>query len=142
MALNRRGGGGVAGGGGGWGRGEGVDRPVCRQGAGRGIVKLLDTNVFVYAQGAPHPYREPCRAVLGQAQERPDAYGVDVEALQELLDVYSRRGQRTLAVEIVNDVLDSLPEPFPITSREIHEVTDIIVAHPGLSPPDALPRAV
>lgn len=105
-------------------------------------MKLLDTNVFVYAQGRPHPYREPCRAVLGQAQERPDAYGVDVEALQELLDVYSRRGQRTLAVEIVNDVLDSLPEPFPITSREIHEVTDIIVAHPGLSPRDAIHGAV
>lgn len=25
---------------------------------------LIDTNVFVYALGAPHPYREPCREIV------------------------------------------------------------------------------
>ncbi len=33
-------------------------------------MKLRDTNVFIYAQGGPHPYREPCRAVLARAHER------------------------------------------------------------------------
>lgn len=103
-------------------------------------MKLLDTNVFVYAQGGSHPYREPCRAVLAAAD--PEAYGVDVETLQEILDVYARRGQRRIALVTVADVLDSFPDPFPISRREIEEAAAIVDAHPRLSPRDAIHAAV
>ena len=103
-------------------------------------MKLLDTNVFIYAQGGPHPYREPCRAVLAGAD--PEAYGVDVETLQEILDVYARRGQRRIALVTVADVLDSFPDPFPISRREIEEAAAIVDAHPRLSPRDAIHAAV
>ncbi len=105
-------------------------------------MKLLDTNVFVYAQGKPHPYRQPCRSVLEQAELQPDAYGVDVEALQELLDVYSRRRQRELAVQTVSDVLDSFANPLPVTRREIEEAAEIVAAYSQLSPRDAIHAAV
>lgn len=105
-------------------------------------MKLLDTNVFVYAQGGPHRYREPCRLVLGQVETRPAEYGVDVETLQELLDVYSRRGQRGLAVRTVSDVLDAFGDPFPVTRREIEEAADIVKGYRRLSPRDAVHAAV
>lgn len=103
-------------------------------------MKLLDTNVFIYAQGGPHPYREPCRAVLAGAD--PEAYGVDVETLQEILDVYTRRGRRRIALDTVADVLASFPDPFPISRREIEEAADIVDAHERLSLRDAIHAAV
>jgi len=103
-------------------------------------VKLLDTNVFIYAQGGPHPYREPCRAVLAAAG--PETYGVDVETLQEILDVYTRREQRRVALLTVTDALAAFPDPFPITRREIEEAAGIVVAHERLSPRDAIHAAV
>jgi len=77
-------------------------------------MKLLDTNVFIYAQGGPHPYREPCRAVLAGAD--PEAYGVDVLAF--------------------------LPDPFPISRREVEGAADLVGTHPRLYPRDAIHAAV
>ncbi len=103
-------------------------------------MKLLDTDVFIYAQGASHPYREPCRAVLTAAD--PETYGVDVETLQEILDVYTRREQREIALVTVADVLAAFPDPFPIARREVEAAAGIVAAHERLSPRDAIHAAV
>jgi predicted nucleic acid-binding protein len=105
-------------------------------------VKLLDTNVFVYAEGKPDRNKDACVAILAQAQADPVAYGVDVEALQEILDLYSRRGERREAIEIVDDVLTAFPDPFPITRTEIEAAADIVGVHTRLSPRDAIHAAV
>lgn len=105
-------------------------------------MKLLDTNVFVYARGKPGPYKEPCRALIAEAGGKPSAFGVDVELLQELLDIYARRNQRKNGAAFVADILTSFPEPFPITRGQVEEAAGIIVAHPRLSPRDAIHAAV
>ena len=105
-------------------------------------MKLLDTNVFVYARGNPSPYREACRAIVAEAGEQPSVYGVDVELLQELLDVYARRSQRKSGAEFVAEVLLSFPDPLPITRHQVEEAAGITVAHPRLSPRDAIHAAV
>ena len=45
-------------------------------------MKLLDVNIVIYALGRDHPYREPCRAIINQLEERPHDYAVDTEMLQ------------------------------------------------------------
>jgi predicted nucleic acid-binding protein len=105
-------------------------------------VKLLDTNVLVYAQGRPSPFAEPCQAILGQAREDPDAFSIDVETLQELLDLYGRRGARSFAVRVVREALAMFPDPLPISRTEIDEATDIFRGHRRLSSRDALHAAV
>ncbi len=105
-------------------------------------MKLLDTNVFVYAAGRPDPNREACRVLLLDAGERPDEYVVDVEALQELMDVYTRRGQRAFAAEMVARTLTTFPGPLPITRREIEEASDIVKGYRRLTPRDAIHAAV
>lgn len=105
-------------------------------------MKLLDTNVVVYAQGGLGPYKEPCLAVMAEARDRPGEYAVDVEALQELLEVYGRRGQRVLAVATVQDVLAAFPDPLPVTRREVEQATSIFKGHRKLSPRDAVHAAV
>jgi len=105
-------------------------------------VKLLDTNVFVYARGNPSRYKEPCRGIVAEAGEQPSAFGVDVELLQELLDVYARRSQRKSGTELIEEILISFPDPFPITRHQVEEAAGITVAHPRLSPRDAIHAAV
>ena len=105
-------------------------------------MKLLDTNVIVYARGRKHPFKAACTAVLTDAEQRPDAYGIDVELLQELLDVYTRRGERAYAFRLVGEVLAGFPDPYPITRREIEEAADIVKGYRGLTPRDAIHAAV
>ncbi|HEX9822965.1 MAG TPA: type II toxin-antitoxin system VapC family toxin [Actinomycetota bacterium] len=105
-------------------------------------MKLLDTAVFLYAQGRPHRYREPCLAVLAEARAQPEAYVVDSEALQELLYVYGRRGDREFGVHAVEEALVAFPDPLPITRREIEEGARIFRTYPQLSARDSVHAAV
>lgn len=105
-------------------------------------MKLLDTNVFVYARGRPDRYKAPCQAILAIAETDPGSYGIDVETLQELLDLYVRRGERQEAVRTVEDALAAFSDPIPITRAEIEEAADVISANPRLSPRDAIHVAV
>jgi predicted nucleic acid-binding protein len=105
-------------------------------------MKLLDTAVFLYAQGRPHRYREPCLAVLAEARAQPEAYVVDCEALQELLYVYGRRGDRGFGLRAVEQTLVAFPSPLPITRREIEEAARVFKGYPRLSARDALHAAV
>ena len=104
-------------------------------------MKLLDTNVLVYAAGRPHPSREPCRRILLEVSARPDGYCIDVEILQELMDVYTRRGQRAFAAQIVGQTLRSFDDPLPLTRREIEEAADIVRGYRKVTPRDAVHAA-
>jgi predicted nucleic acid-binding protein len=105
-------------------------------------MKLLDTNVFIYARGRPDPYKDACAAILGQARTDPAAFGLDVETLQELLEVYSRRGERSTGVEIGVMVLKAFPDPFPVTRDQIEEAIDIVKGYRRLLPRDAIHASV
>ncbi len=49
---------------------------------------FVDTNVFVYAVGRPHPLRDPARRILLDAARGSEALVTSCEVLQELLHVY------------------------------------------------------
>lgn len=53
---------------------------------------LFDTAVFLYARGAEHPYREPCRLLLRQIQMGKVRSEASVEMVQEYVHVRLRRG--------------------------------------------------
>lgn len=55
---------------------------------------FVDTNVFLYARGGEHPYREPCRTVLRAARDGRIALEASVELVQEFAHVLLRRGTR------------------------------------------------
>ena len=105
-------------------------------------MKLLDANIVIYALGRDHPYREPCRAIISQLEERPHDYAVDAEMLQEVLYVFSRRGYNETGVEVVTRLLDLFPDVIPITGAEIATATRLIGQPPRLSVRDAIHAAV
>ena len=105
-------------------------------------LKLLDTNVLLYALGRPHPYRSSCLTIFEQIREGSDAYAVDVELLQEVLHVYTLRGERLRGLEAFDLLLDILPEPIPITRREMVTARRLMAQADRLSPRDAVHAAV
>ncbi len=60
---------------------------------------VLDTSVLVYAVGADHPLREPCRRLIGAAGDRVEAT-TTVEVIQAFAHVRARRRSRADATRL------------------------------------------
>lgn len=105
-------------------------------------MKLLDTNVVMYATGGSHPYRDACRAILALVEREPEAYGIDIELTQELLDVYARREGIAKGIKAVEVTLTLFPNPFPIARREVEHAMRFLTPRTKLSPRDAIHAAV
>ena len=69
---------------------------------------FLDTTVLVYAKGADHPLRDPCRRLIDAiAQGRLEATST-VEVIQEFVHVRAQRRERSDAVTLGGDYADLL----------------------------------
>lgn len=105
-------------------------------------MKLLDTNVIIYAVGRPHRYKQPCTRILEAIADGAMGYGIDTELLQEILYLYAARGERRLGISTCNDLLLMFPDPFPITREEITLAKGLLAEYPNLLPRDAIHAAV
>ncbi len=103
---------------------------------------LLDNNIFIYAHGRPHPYREPCRLLVARIGDTALRYNIDVELLQEIMHVYSARGARGFGLEIFDILVDLFPDPLPIGRLEMVAAREVLERYPVLSPRDAIHVAV
>lgn len=66
---------------------------------------LVDTNIFLYARGKDHPYRESCRAALRAAGDGQVGLECSVELVQEFAHVLLRREiDRASALQQVDEV--------------------------------------
>ena len=105
-------------------------------------MKLLDANVVIYSEGREHPYRGPCKIVMEQVNACPGEYAIDVESLQEILHVYSKRGESEKGMAIAQRLLNLFSEIIPITTAEIVTAIRLFRETPGLSGRDAIHAAV
>jgi len=62
-------------------------------------VIVVDTTVLVYAAGAEHPLREPCRALIQAVTEGRVEATTTVEVIQEFVHIRARRRDRRDATE-------------------------------------------
>ena len=105
-------------------------------------MRLLDTNIFVYAHGRPHPYAEACRFLLSQMGQEHLEYTVDTELLQEIMHLYSARGQRSFGLALFDDIVTMFPDPLAIGRDEMLEARRLVQEYSVLSPRDAIHAAV
>ncbi|HTA12073.1 MAG TPA: type II toxin-antitoxin system VapC family toxin [Solirubrobacteraceae bacterium] len=69
---------------------------------------LFDTGVFIYALGGDHPYRDPCRQVLREVQERRLGAEASVELIHEFAYVRLRQvGNRAAAARSARSIMRS-----------------------------------
>lgn len=65
---------------------------------------FVDTNILLYAVGAPHRHKKPCLGVLQAASSGRVHLHASVELIQEFLFHRLRRMQRAEAIEQARDV--------------------------------------
>ena len=79
---------------------------------------FLDVNVAMYAAGQPHPYRQACRWVMGEVAAGRLAAAIDAEIVQEIMYRFSALRRWELAVALASELLELVPNVFPITQAE------------------------
>lgn len=105
-------------------------------------MKLLDTNIIIYAVGKPNYYKIPCQEILKMAATYPEEYNIDAELCQELLYVYGRRGERELGFKTIESILALFPNTFAIDSNIIFETKNIMSKYAEIIARDAIHAAV
>lgn len=71
---------------------------------------FLDTKVFLYAAGRPHPEREACALILRRVADGSLEATTNTEVIQEILYVLTRRGQRQEALQLAGAITALLPD--------------------------------
>ena len=105
-------------------------------------MRLIDTNVIVYTVGSVHPLKEASERILSDIAAGTLAANLDVETLQEVLHLYSSRGERKKGFRTIEHLLMLFPNPFPIGREEIERARDLMMKHPFLGARDGIHAAV
>src|SRR5215207_6301428 len=98
---------------------------------------FVDTNVFMYAVGRPHPLRDSAREALREALGGSFPMATSAEVLQELLHAYlpvGRLATLDAALRLAND----LAHVWPVEQEDVIAARMLIARHPGLSARDLL----
>ena len=105
-------------------------------------MRLIDTNVVIYAAGKAHPLQDEARRALDRIAEGALHANVDAELLQEILHVYDVRKERAKGFDTIDDLLVLFPNPIPIAREEIETARDLMRAYSFLGARDAIHAAV
>ena len=105
-------------------------------------VYFLDTNIFMYAAGASHPYKEPCVRILSLVETGELVAAINTEVLQELLYRYSHISLPDKGVQLCRMILKYPLLIWPVTETDIRLAIDLFHAHyaRGLKVHDAIHR--
>ncbi len=101
----------------------------------------MDTAVFVYARGADHPYRAPCRRIVAAIAGGDLELQASVEMVQEFAHLLRRRNHspeqvRTEALDVAEScVLHDLE------TDDLRRALDLLVSFPTLHVRDAVHAA-
>lgn len=105
-------------------------------------MKLIDTNILMYAAGAEHPHKAPSVALLERVVAGEEPATIDAEALQEILHRYRairRWGDGKRVYDLAREIF---PDVVPITAEVTDRARQLMDKRPGLMARDALHAAV
>ncbi len=80
---------------------------------------VLDTTVLVYAAGADHSLREPCRRLIAAIAAGEVEATTSVEVVQEFVHVRARRRGRVDAAALGSAYADLLAPLLPVTAADL-----------------------
>ncbi len=104
---------------------------------------FIDTNVPIYAAGAPHALKEPCVRVLALAAARPRSFVTDAEVLQELLHRYLALGRWNEGSAVFSAFLVIMAGRVEaIAARDVTDAAEMVDRYRGLSARDLVHVAV
>ncbi len=80
---------------------------------------VLDTTVLVYAKGAEHPLRDPCRRLIDAIARGEIEATSTIEVIQEFVHVRAQRRGRADAVALGGDYADLLAPPLTVDEERL-----------------------
>jgi predicted nucleic acid-binding protein len=101
-------------------------------------VIVLDTTVLVYAKGADHPLRDPCRELISAVSVGEIDATTTAEVIQEFVHVRSRRRGRDDAAALGNDFAELLAPLLSVTSEHLRSGLRLFQATDRLGAFDAV----
>ncbi len=104
---------------------------------------FLDVNVFMYAAGTPHPYKDACVRILSRVEVGTLAAAIDTEVPQEVLYRYSAIGLPEKGIQLCRDILAYPLLIIAVSEADIRLAIDMFDAYRavGLKPRDAIHAA-
>jgi len=104
---------------------------------------FLDVNVFMYAAGTPHSYKDVCVKILSDVETGALATVIDSEILQEILYRYTYLKLADKAVQMCRDILALPITVLPVAEADVRLAVDVFESHHavGLKPRDAIHAA-
>lgn len=99
---------------------------------------LLDTTVLVYAKGADHPFRDPCRRLIEAIAQGELEATATVEVLQEFVHVRAQRRARSDAVALGSDYADLLAPLLTVEHEHLRRGLSLFERHERLGAFDAV----
>ena len=99
---------------------------------------FVDTSVFVYAVGRPHPLRDPARRILLDAAQASEALVTSCEVLQELMHVYLPVERLETLDKAWTLLTSSTVDIWSIEADDLALARSSITRHPELTARDLL----
>jgi predicted nucleic acid-binding protein len=105
-------------------------------------VILADTNIVMYAAGAPHPHKKPSAALLERVVLGKIDMVLDTEILQEILHRYRAINEWATGARIYDWVRRIFPVVVPVTKEIVDRARTLMDTYLRLTARDALHAAV
>ena len=99
---------------------------------------LLDTTILVYATGADHPLRAPCRGLLELIRDDVVRATTTIEVVQEYAHVRARRRPRSEAAERAREYARGLTPLVRLEEDDLLEGLELFESHNQVGPFDAV----
>ena len=99
---------------------------------------FLDTNIFLYAAGGPHPLREACAKVLRRVADGSLDATINSEVIKEILYVLTRRGRRDDALKMAGYLISLFPDLLAVARDDMVEACEVLRQYPRISVRDAV----
>lgn len=87
---------------------------------------FLDANVFMYAAGADHAYKEPCKQILADVESGSLIAVSNTEVLQEVLYRYHRIQLPDKGLQLCQFILELPLQILPVTVNDIRSAVAIL----------------
>jgi predicted nucleic acid-binding protein len=100
------------------------------------VTVFIDTAIVMYAGGAEHPLRAPCRRLLGRIADGSLEAVTSVEVIQEILHRFTAIRRPDIGAAMARDALDLFAPVHPITHAVMRRMPDVVAAHPTLAARD------
>lgn len=103
---------------------------------------LVDSNILMYAAGAPHRHKAVSVALLERVARGEVDAALDAEVLQEILHRYRAINRWESGREVFDLARRVIPTVYPVTAETVDLARSLLDRHPRLAARDALHAAV